>query len=537
MMRDRSFWMVVLSTITGLNDMNRITETIVILSLMGSVAGCGASSGENTGYSAVSTDDTANGSVSYDYEAPVQIPNILVDQVGYKTDSEKTVVFRGTSLPAEFKVIDIDLEEAVYSGQVMKVSFDEETGQYTALGYFSDLKTEGNYYIYTDILGESYEFSISDTVYDELFNEAAKTFYYNRCGIALSEDYAGENAHSACHTTIAHLQEDPKTEIDVTGGWHIDEQADRDTTLGCVVAENFLLSYEMNESAFTDETGIPESGNEIPDILDEVRYEVEWLLKMQDSKTGGEYGAAVTDSSKGGELLSYPVYVTPVSMEATINFASMMARFSYIYQQYDEEFALTCLRAADKAWNCFINNQNVTEDTSAFKAAAQLFRATGSQNYHDVLTAFFERSDFEELFNSDEDIFIGAVTYLSTNQEVDVEECGILMKLLMKKSEAIAQFSSSSAYLVSKGGEEENFEKLLYDMRCLTITDHIIYNHEYTTIIENHAHYIMGRNPRAMNYATSNTLRTYADESGKTGILNNPLNSSLLIFMMSVLEQ
>ena len=151
--------------------------------------------------------------------------------------------------------------------------------------------------------------------------------------------------------------------------------------------------------------------------------------------------------------------------------------------------------------------------------------------------AFFERSDFEQLFNEDEDIFIGAVTYLSTNQEVDVEECGILMKALMKKSEGIAQASSASAYLVSDVEEEESFEKLLYDMRCLTITDHIIYNHEYTTIIENHAHYVMGRNPMAMNYVTSATERTYADESGKMGILNNPLDCSLLIFMMSVLQQ
>ena len=73
-------------------------------------------------------------------------------------------------------------------------------------------------------------------------------------------------------------------------------------------------------------------------------------------------------------------------------------------------------------------------------------------------------------------------------------------------------------------------------MRCLTITDHIIYNHEYTTIIENHAHFLMGMNPGAVNYVTDVTERTYADEAG-VGILNDPQADALLVFMLSVLEK
>ena len=110
------------------------------------------------------------------------------------------------------------------------------------------------------------------------------------------------------------------------------------------------------------------------------------------------------------------------------------------------------------------------------------------------------------------------------------------MKLLMKRSGKIADESSKGIYLVSDLESEEGFLTLLYDMRCLTITDHIIYNHEYTTIIENHLHYLMGMNPDAMNYVTDATERTYQDEAGKTGILNDPRNNALLIFMLSVLK-
>ncbi|MCR5156721.1 MAG: glycoside hydrolase family 9 protein [Butyrivibrio sp.] len=505
-----------------------------ILPLLGSVAGCGASSAELPTDVADITSYVVP--VQVDYEEPVQIPNTLVDQVGYESASEKAVVFRGENLSDTFAIYDIDSGEQVYTGQILKSVYNEELGEYNSTGYFNDLQREGRYFIFSNELGQSYSFSVGEDVYGGLFDEACKKYYINRCGLALSENYAGDNAHSACHTTVAHLQEDPTVELDVTGGWHMDEQADKDAALGCRIAENLLMAYEMNGSAFGDDSGIPESGNEIPDILDEVRYEVEWLLKMQDTRTGGVYGAAVTSAAEGADLFAAPVFVTPVSMDATIGFASMLARFSYFYQQYDGEFATTCLKAADRAWSCFLNNQKITDNTASFKAAAQLYRATGSSSYHNVLAEFFARSDFKELFDTDENIFLGSVTYLSISQQVDVQTCGILMKYLMKKSEAIAQAASRSTYLVTDAAAKEGFGRMLRDMRCLTITDHIIYNHEYTTIIENHAHYFMGMNPLAVNYVTEDTERTYKDAT-LGGIMNDPEEDALLIFMLGVLEK
>ncbi|RKM54684.1 hypothetical protein D6853_12650 [Butyrivibrio sp. X503] len=515
---------------------NRIIVMGIVLSVLGSVAGCGASSAEKQ----VDIQENlpfiqGSGEVA-DYEVPVQIPNILVDQNGFRPEDEKVAVFKGKDLPESFYVYDDNTGKPVYEGKLVKAGYDAALSEYTAIGYFTDVKNEGRYYLYADIIGESYSFKVSGDVFEDVFTSACKKFYINRCGTSLSEEYAGENAHSACHTALAHLQENMQTEIDVTGGWHMNEMADRDTVLGCMIAENFLLAYEMNGDAFSDTTGIPESGNNIPDILDEVKYEADWLLKMQDSKTGGVYGAAVTDSSKGGELFTYPVYVTSISMDATIGFASTMARFSYIYQQYDPEYATTCLKAADRAWTCYFNNHKSDDSTAAFKAAAQLYRATGGKNYEDVLNLYFTRNDFDELFFDDEDIFLGSVTYLSTSQNVDVDRCSALMKLLMKKAENIAAEASQSSYLVTKTGEEDLL-KMLYDMRCLSVTDHIIYNHEYTTIIENHVHYLMGMNPDAMNFVTEETERTFLANEAKSGIMNDPQKDALFVFMLSVLRQ
>lgn len=503
------------------------------MTIIGSVAGCGASSAEMTTDISVNEGTTET---TLSYEVPEQIPGIMVDQVGYSVGSEKAVVFKGEDLPETFGVYDLESGKKVFSGEILKGVYNEELDEYDSMGYFTDFDEAGSYFISTDVVGESYSFTIQENAFKDAFDEACKKYYINRCGIALSENYAGDNAHSACHTQPAHLQEDPATEIDVTGGWHMDESAGRDTTLGSNIAENLLLAYEMNPSAFTDEVGIPESGNGIPDILDEVKYEAQWLLKMQDPRTGGEYGAALTDPVRGGEAINTPVIVPPVSMEATISFASMMARFSYTYQQFDAEFATQCLKAADRAYSCFLNNQKASDNTAAFKAAVQLYRATGAASYNEVINSYFRRDDFIELFDSDENVFIGGVTYLSINQSVDVDICKALMKALMKKSEAIASAASKSTYLVTDLGRKDNFDKMLRDMRCLTITDHIIYNYEYTTIIENHAHFLMGRNPDAVNYVTTDTDRTY-QTAKKAGIAVDPGSDALFIFMLSVLEK
>ena len=469
-------------------------------------------------------------------DAPEQIPNILVDQVGFDADSEKAAVFRGKQIPATFQIISLDTGEVVYTGEVVKATLDQDAGRYYGIGRFNDFKEPGSYYIYADYIGESFSFTIGEDVYREVFDDACRKYYTNRCGIAISQVGSGDNGHSACHTTEARLQENTDTTMDVTGGWHMDEHADRDVTIGSKIVDNLLLAYEMNPGAFTDETGIPESGNGVPDIIDEIKYEADWLLKMQDSKTGGVYGAAITNSNGGSDIFSAPVEVTPVSMDATISFAATMARFSYVYQQFDQSYATTALKAADRAWESFSINQSVYESTAAFKAAAQLYRATGNDKYAHVLDSFFVRDDLIDLFGTDENIFMGAVTYLSTNQDVDKNQCEKLIKALMKRSESIASRATESRYLVADAADGEDFSNLLDEARCLTVTNHIIYNHEYTTIIENHAHYMMGMNPSCVNFVTSGTERDHEDVENYSGVMNDPQKDALLIFMLSVLE-
>ncbi len=514
------------------HNLSNLKRAAVLLLSTVTLCGCAGKSVSNKNIDKEQEAPSGDPAPNVVYDVPVSIPSALVDQNGYRTGAEKAVVFRGADLPDVFYVYNMENDELEYTGQMRNESVGED-GEVTKIGYFTDLVEDGQYYIFTDKIGSSYSFKIQNDLYDEIFNKACKKYYLNRCGMNLSEELAGENAHAACHTGEAILQEDTSKTIDVSGGWHLNSDADRDVALGCDIAQNLLLAYEMNSGALGDDTGIPESGNGIPDVLDEIKYEIDWLMKMQDERTGGVYGSAITVRSEGQDLMQAGVQVTPITMEATIRFATLLADFSYQYQSYDANYATTCLKCADRAFSLYIKNENVKESPAGFYAAAHLYRATGASNYEQVLTAFFQKSDYDKLFDEDEDIFLGSVAYISTSQKVNVEVCERIMKLLMKKATIIAARAKASAYLVS----DTDHTKMLDDMRTITITDHIIYNYEYTTIIENHAHYLMGRNPEAVNYVTDNTERTYLDTDEGTGIMNQPLLNAKFIFMLSVIKE
>ena len=258
----------------------------------------------------------------FNYEVPVNLPNIIVDQVGYAVNSNKIAIFRGEILPDTYELVDAETEEIVYTGSIKEKGYNEITGENISYGDFTDFEVPGTYYLQTEMIGQSYSFVISEDPYGPLFDSALKQYYYSRCGLTLSTELAGSAAHNACHTKTAELKDDTTVQMDVSGGWHIDENGTRNVTEGCQAVNNLLLAYELFGDIFTDEVGIPESGNGIPDLMDEVKYEASWLLKMQDATSGAVYSSvsAIEDSGT-----SYRLYVEAVTMDATIQFAATMA--------------------------------------------------------------------------------------------------------------------------------------------------------------------------------------------------------------------
>lgn len=469
--------------------------------------------------------DSAGAAPEFDYEVPVSLPYILVNQLGYLPEGKKMAVFRGDNIPESFDIIDEQTGEAVYSGRIEDKGYNEIIGEYNGYGTFDDFSLKGSYYIQAPVIGRSYTFSISEDIYENVFLKALKEYYVNRCGVTLPEEYAGEASHNACHTQTALLSGSSGIRIDVSGGWHMDGSYTRGVVNAGQTMASLLLAYELYPDAFDDSVGIPESGNGIPDILDEIKYEADWMLKMQDSAAGGVYSeAAVSDSGRD-------IYVGPVTSEATAAFAAIMAKFSHIYQAYDTVYAAECLRAADRAWQFLESGRQDKEAGQRFFAAAELYRATGYGKYRKAAEEYLTGEIYKDTDNNY--VYWGCITYISTRRKVDIGLCERAMKSLLSAAEEAAENARVSQYLTAGNKVQDNNEQLLHEMMRLTIADHIITNHEYEAAIENHMHYFMGRNAKAVSYIDGAGENNYAETDTNRGIMNRLDLNSELIFMMS----
>ena len=465
------------------------------------------------------------------YEVPVSSPNIYVNQLGYIPEGTKVAVFSGKELPEKFHVVRKDTEEVVYTGYLKNAEYDDYTQEYISYGDFTDFCEPGTYYIEAPVIGRSYSFMIEQDIYYDVFKEACKQYYYNRCGMTLTRQYAGEMGHNACHTGRALLREDISISIDVSGGWHQDESGSKAVEPAAKSIAIILLAYELYGDTFTDDIGIPESGNDIPDILDEVRYEVEWLLKMQDDATGAVYsGVTVYEQGAGRGAVSY---VEPADLEAARAYAMVLAKFSHLYQYYDTDYATKCLKAADRAWRYAQLNEKEEEKTDAWKfaAAAELYKASGKQEYNRCISEYLSEEGYEE--NMDEVIFLGCVSYISTKQPVNLPLCEDIIGILMTKAEDISETARNSDFLTGGSADQDNNQELLLDMMYMTLVNHIISNHEYENIIENHLHYFLGRNKKAISYIDDVGENNYRLTDENLGIMKQFDANSKFIFMLS----
>ena len=323
---------------------------------------------------------------------------ILVDQIGYRPGDVKQAVLWGEGISKNPVVVNAATNVVVYNGSYDRMVQNSATGRLEALFDFSEVKEPGKYKIQSGGQ-ESFEFEIKEDVYKDALAASVKMLSLQRCGCELSKDLAGQYAHPACHTEKAKIYGTNK-KIDVSGGWHDAGDYGRYVVSGAKAACDLMLAYENNPESFNDNLGIPESGNMVPDLLDEARYEIEWLFKMQ-NKEGGVYHKVTCANFPGfvmPEEETDELIVCPVSSTATGDFAATMAMAARIYKQYDPEFAQKCLDAAEKSADflsrkyTFIGAKNpkdiVTgeypdnkDQDERFWAYAELFRTTGNEKY------------------------------------------------------------------------------------------------------------------------------------------------------------
>ncbi len=319
--------------------------------------------------------DMTDNSNDYIHEETWQRADILTNQVGYFPALAKKATFLCTEKDGmEFYVKD-ESGNTVYTGESVYFGGDADSGDTVHILDFSDFKDEGTYYLEAEngAVSRSFTIGITDT-YSNLMYDALNYFYQNRSGIEIEAQYissgdAASLARAAGHTSdVATVEQTwgyngSSGTQDVTGGWYDAGDHGKYTVNGGIslwLMQNIYERAVMKDVSAAYEDGtmlLPENSNGYPDLLDEARYEMEWMLKM--IVPSGDYagmayhkahdikwtGLAVAPADDAEERI-----LKPPTTAATLNLAACAAQAARLWEEYDSAFASQCLDAAKAAY-------------------------------------------------------------------------------------------------------------------------------------------------------------------------------------------
>ena len=404
------------------------------------------------------------------YGSPMSISlNIKTDQFGYRPNDAKVAVIAqpqiGFNAPssytpgATFKVRRWNGDAEVFSGSITawkNGTTHAQSGDKVWWFDFSSLTTVGEYYVEDVQNGlSSNKFVIHNDIYTTILRAATHALFYQRCGTAITATHGGAWTHAACH--IATNQDlacrdvqnsnNAATAKDLSGGWHDAGDYNKYVNYSYTAVHNLLFAFQENPSVFTDDWGIPESRNGVPDLLDEIKYELDWLIKMQNADGSVLNKVSVTDFSAASPPNSDfgKRFYGKASTSSTLTAASIFAHASLVYKTIMPAFSDILKAKAISAYDWAVANPAVMYANTGFQssspevtaydisarkigAAAMLYAATNTATYK----TFFENNythlhciqwlyfySFEATYN-DIALFYTTLSGISTSVSTDI---------------------------------------------------------------------------------------------------------------------
>lgn len=408
------------------------------------------------------------------------------------------------------------------------VCFGEDalSGDTVYQGDFSALNIPGRYRIETE-KGVSASFSIGETAYDKLMYDMMRGFYFLRCGCVLEEKHAGKFTHAACHTSLSSEWHNHDVKKQVLGGWHDAGDYGRYVTPGAVALCHLLYAFAFYPDVFeTLHLNIPESGNHLPDILNECKWELDWLLQMQ-REDGAVYHKLTTAQHAPfvmPEEDKADLFLLPVTTVASADFAAICALASRIYRPYDEVYADTLLRAAEKTYQWlnenpwFLPTQNPMgcgtggyyerDDLSnRFWAAAEMYATTGKEMYYQQMKRL-KALPFPPLALGWGEVGgFGALALLSCKFPVEEALLDELKQSVIRQAEKLADIADRCGY---KAAMEEmhycwgsNMILMMHGM-LFCLADRLEGKKRFRQYAHNQLDVLMGVNAMGISYVTGN---------------------------------
>lgn len=448
---------------------------------------------------------------------------IFLNEQGYLPDCGKTAICHTSS--TTFSIVEESSERTVFSGKLSESYNDPLSGDEIKIADFSKLDETGRFYLKCGYRS-SEVFPINKNVYSPLKEKFILGIYLNRCGfdfkkniIPFKEDIGEDYLHGACHTELIPMYIGEGL-YDVSGGWH-DGGYGKYVTVTAVTCASLLEAILIYPENLGGLLGV---------VLDETRWGLEWLLKMQ-SDDGGVFHKA--DALKRPSLQFLPCddtdefFLFPKSYDAALYFTAVCALGARVLEKYDPLFSRRLAKAASNGWLWIVNQtkyepwrmptgathsgigdlEDLTGKDVYMWTVAEMYALTGNELFSEK----FESLVFSEStsgFTFEDMGGFASLAYLSCHEKIDPGVEFYLKKKFGDKADKII-FSSLDGYGIALGDS-----KISGGFNCLSnmtvISDciacqmaYLIFGlSRYKSFSVQLLGYIFGRNPMGISYVT-----------------------------------
>ncbi|MEO3839903.1 glycoside hydrolase family 9 protein [Streptomyces sp. B22F1] len=484
---------------------------------------------------------------------------VRVNQVGYLTEGPKNGTFvTEAAQPLTWTLNAADGTEKA-SGTTVPAGTDPTSLENVHTFAFGDFTEAGEGYTVT-IDGETSEpFAIGDDIYGTLRTDALAYFYHNRSGIEIDADLVGEEyARPAGHVNVEPNQGDSDVPcqpgvcdytLDAAGGWYDAGDHGKYVVNGGIAAAQVMSVYERTlttdgadgEPIGDGKLAVPERGNGVPDVLDEARWQMEFLLSMQ-VPAGEELAGMAHHKLHDDQWTALPTLphedaqareLHPPSTAATLNLAATGAQCARLYADFDADFADRCLAAARTAYAAAEANPDRLADPNDgtgggaysdgevsdefYWAAAELYLSTGEDAYlQDVLDSPLH-GDAEAVFPADGMSWaatagLGALDLATVDSGLTDAQLAAVRGMVTDAADGYAADAANAAYGVPYAPAGGRYvwgsnSQVLNNMVVLATAHGLTGEAGYRDAVLTGLDYLLGRNPLNQSYVTGHGER------------------------------
>jgi endoglucanase len=485
---------------------------------------------------------------------------IRLNQLGYYPNAEKTAFVLGST--GDRFMVTTTTGDTAYTGRLGARISTTLYSDTTRIADFSRLSTPGVYRVVVPGLGESHRFEIRSNVHESVVLASLKGFYYQRMSTPIEPRYGGRWSWAAGHPdTVVYIHPSAATErrpagtvISSPGGWYDAGDYNKYIVNSGITVGTMLSLYEdFPEYARGMHLNIPESQNGVPDLLDEVLWNVRWMLTMQDPHDGGVYHKLTNPRFDGYVMpaaATEPRYVVQKSTAAALNLAATMAQASRILRGYEHAFpglADSALVAATGAWRWARQNPDVLYDqnemnrrfdpdvvTGAYGdrnvsdefvwAAAELFATTRQDSFYTAVPMFPD--DRAPLPSWNQVRTLGYYTlarFADGLPPVAARDRERVRRALVGLADSLVTHSANNPYLTPMGGSHRDYvwgsSAVAANMGIALVNAYrLTGDRKYADHALRNLEYLLGRNATGFSFVTGYGARTPMDPHHRPSI-------------------